>query len=202
MRIDTFDLSTDRTKLPEQSQVARSGGIARVQVIRCDSPASILVDGPSATPIPAVPGLILENFTTLYVSNHAAGGALVLAFYECQPGSPASFPFARTLARDSGGAQFTLEVVPPGPDWSIVVSGLTVAMEGTVGADDRAVLREKFRDSFTIEILYERPLQDNGAVDIEFHKPLVLPAGFNARLSTPQVASGNVYAAIRGFIIQ
>lgn len=215
MRIETFDLSVDRSAKPEPSQLARSGG-SRLQVLRCDSPATFLVDGSNGQPIPAIPGVVLENFTSLYVANNPAGGRLVLAYYDCSPGAPqAAFPFATSLAysTDDTAAGADAEVTVPGVEWSLVITGWQAGFFSAAPTifPLHMALREIEVNGTLSTMLDQRMFLEGAAgafmgeplVTRDFAVPLVLQPGRGAK-ATCNLGAVGVFAKaqIFGYIIK
>lgn len=159
MQIETFDLSIARTGKPEPSQIARtmrdSGRVA--VVIRADSPAAIYTGGSNAGPVLAFPGVVIDNFDSLWIGNAAGSGLLVLAYYDCvPPGSPVGLSQygAQILAENSAAANATMtdDIVSPSQDYGIAVTGIRGS--STDPADLSALFLERVENASVVDTIF------------------------------------------------
>jgi hypothetical protein len=215
MQVITLDLSEDRT-LAEPLKIPK--GTRYAQVLRCDLPASIFVNGTSSEPIAAIPGIVIESFYSMSVSNRTFqsgnyGGKLVIGFYKDIPSyTQGRFPYATMLAFDfgntTGGADNPLAELSSddvGIDGNVVVTGWQAGFYTSNPSSD-----------WNVELTAVAPQGGTGQVFSaaqnlfatdppmfreQFPTPLILPTGFGVK---GEIVGGDALSVVRiyGYVLR
>lgn len=188
MQVDTFDLSVDRSTRPQVSNVAPQWSSGVAQILRADGPAQVYIDGDGGEAIPAVPGLIIDRFTQLFVGNSPTQGKLVIGFYKCLPGSTPTPGLQHTIRLATGnGSNVTAQsdATPPNESWRVVVTDLIVYYMGTL-ANNAVIDFHEVSPLGAIGTAHRRGalLTSDVSPNVRwtFAKPLILEPGHTARL--------------------